>query len=132
MREQESVPRLVKRQAGEWFRLKRLPWTDTCPAPEDREAACVRNQTCMEKLEFTDDDGNMESWYVLDETRLGGKTYLLVTDSEDGDGEAMILKDESSDGDPEADFCPVEDPDELAGAGQIFSEILKEHGITIQ
>lgn len=91
-----------------------------------------RGNAYMEKLEFTDEEGHKESWYVLEETRLGGKTYLLVTDSEDGDGEAIILKDQSSDGNPDADFCPVEDEDELAAAGQIFREILKEHGITIE
>lgn len=86
----------------------------------------------MEKLEFEGDDGTIKTWYVIEETRLGGKNYLLVSDSEKEDGEAMILRDESDDGEATADFIPVTDEAELTAAGQIFDEILKEHGITIE
>ena len=38
------------------------------------------------------------SHFLLEQTRLGGIDYILVTDCEEGDGEAMILKDISEDG----------------------------------
>ena len=32
-------------------------------------------------------------FYVLEQTRIGGIDYILVTDTEEDDGEALILKD---------------------------------------
>ena len=45
-----------------------------------------------EKLTFQLDQGETESFYVLEQTRLGGVDYLLVTDSEKEDGEALIMR----------------------------------------
>ena len=54
----------------------------------------------MEKICFTPPDGSEAVWfYVLEQTRIGGHNYILVTDSEEGDGEAYIMKDISKDGD---------------------------------
>ena len=42
------------------------------------------------------DSGESVDFYVLEETRIHGKDYLLVTDApEDEDGECYILKDVS-------------------------------------
>ena len=68
----------------------------------------------MEKLKFIPqgEDEAIE-FYVLEQTRVAGRYYLLVTDSEEGDGEAWILRDSSADGDAEAVYEFVEDEDEL-------------------
>ena len=45
-------------------------------------------------ITLTDDDGAEVDFYILEETELGGETYLLVTD-DDSDGEeaeALILR----------------------------------------
>ena len=40
------------------------------------------------------DDGSMVDFFVLEETKINGKNYLLVTDSdEEEDGDCYILKD---------------------------------------
>ena len=54
----------------------------------------------MEKITFTPDgaDGETVDFYVLEQTRIGGVNYILVTEEEEGDGEALILKDLSADG----------------------------------
>ena len=45
----------------------------------------------MEKVQFMPEGENHAvDFYVLDEEMLGGKQYLLVTDSPDGDGERRI------------------------------------------
>ena len=57
----------------------------------------------MEKITFIPDDTEEEvDFYVLEETRLNGVDYILVTDSQEEDGEALILKDLSGDGEAEA------------------------------
>ena len=58
----------------------------------------------MEKITFTPDgaDGEAVDFYVLEQTRIGGVNYILVTEEEEGDGEALILKDLSADGEAES------------------------------
>ena len=53
----------------------------------------------MEKLVFQGKDGDSAGFYVLEQTRMSGVNYLLVTDSEEDDGECLILKDTSEDQD---------------------------------
>ena len=56
----------------------------------------------MGKITFDPDGNGPVDFYVLEQTRLGGVDYLLVTDAEEGDGDAMILKDLSSEQETEA------------------------------
>ena len=51
----------------------------------------------METIEFYLDNGEKVEFYVLEQSRLGGRDYILVTDSlDDEEGEALILKDVSA------------------------------------
>lgn len=48
----------------------------------------------MDKIEFSLENGEKTEFYVLEQTRLGGCDYILVTDTVDEEeGEALILKD---------------------------------------
>lgn len=86
----------------------------------------------MEKISFAmETTGEEESFYVLEETRLNGTNYILVTDSEDGDGEALILKDLSSDGDSDALYEIVEDDQELESVMGIFVQLLEDVDLTL-
>ena len=68
----------------------------------------------MEKVQFMPEGGKRPvDFFVLEEAKLGGKQYLLVTDSEDGDGEALILRLDSGDTDPDSTYVIVEDEKEL-------------------
>lgn len=82
----------------------------------------------MEKLSFTlDETGEIVEFEVVEQTRINGKDYLLVTDSEDdADGDAYILKDLSADGEQEAIYVMVEDDEELEAVSKIFSEMLED------
>ena len=79
----------------------------------------------MEKIEFISDDGEKVLFYVLEQTTVGGRNYILVTDSEEGDGEALILKDLSGTEDTEANYEIVSDDEELNSLGKIFAELLE-------
>lgn len=79
------------------------------------------------KITLVDEDQSIE-FYVVEETKLGGKSYLLVTDAEDEeeDGDCYILKDMSKDSDSESLYEFVEDEDELDGIMKIFAELLDD------
>ncbi len=81
----------------------------------------------MEKIKFAlaGEEGTAE-FYVLEQTTIGGISYLLVTETEEDDGEAWILKDISGDGETEALYEMVEDDGELEAVGRVFSEMLDD------
>ena len=81
----------------------------------------------MEKVKFMPaGEERAEEFYVLEQTMIGGISYLLVTDKEEGDGEAWILKDLSKDGETEALYEMVADEVELEAVGRIFAEMLED------
>ena len=81
----------------------------------------------MEKITFTLADDQIVEFYVLEQTVLGGISYILVTDSEDVmRAEALILKDLSKPGDDEALYEIVDDDDELEAVSKIFQEMLDD------
>lgn len=71
-------------------------------------------------------DGQEVELFVLEQTRLAGTDYLLVTDAPDGDGEAYILKDTSRDGEADAVYEFVEEDDELTAVSDVFSQMLDD------
>lgn len=79
------------------------------------------------------DDGSMVDFFVLEETRINGENYLLVTDSgEEEDGDCYILKDISSPEDAEAVYEFVEEDDELDYLYRIFSELVSDMDIELE
>lgn len=80
----------------------------------------------MEKISFMSDGQETAEFYVLEQTRLGGVNYLLVTESEDGDSDALILKDLSEESDAEGIYEIVSDDRELAAVAEIFEDILED------
>lgn len=80
----------------------------------------------MEKIAFAL-EGNETVWfYVLEQTKLGGIRYLLVTEEEDGDSEAMILKEISNEKDAESVYEIVEDDTELSAVAAVFENLLED------
>ena len=80
----------------------------------------------LEKITFHPDGEEPVEFYVLEQTRIGGVNYILVTDFEDGDGEALILKDISKDGEEESIFTIVSDDDELSAVAGVFENMLDD------
>ena len=81
----------------------------------------------MEQIKITAETGEEINFYVLEQTRVNGMNYLLVTESEDDEeAEAYILKDCSSDEDAEAVYEFVEDDEELESLAKIFSELIDD------
>ena len=67
----------------------------------------------MEKIKFMSEDTAEEvDFFVLEQTKISGTSYILVTDSEDEDAECLILKDISKTDDVESTYVIVEDDTE--------------------
>ena len=81
----------------------------------------------MEKIKFTFEDTKEEvEFFVLEQTRVNGKNYILVTDSEDDEAECLILKDTSAAEDTESLYEIVEDDVELTAVLKVFEELLED------
>ncbi len=86
-----------------------------------------------DKITMETDSGEAVEFYVVEETRIHGKNYLLVTDAqEDEDGACYILKDVSGENDPQAAYEFVEDDGELEGVFGVFEELLKDTDVEIE
>ena len=70
----------------------------------------------MEEAEF----------FVLEQTKLNGTSYILVTDSEEGDAECLILRDRSEAEDTDSIYEIVEDDTELSAVSKVFEELLED------
>lgn len=80
----------------------------------------------LEKITFNPGGEEAVDFYVLEQTRIGGANYILVTDVEEGDGEALILKDISGDGEEESVFTVVTEEEELAAVAGVFENMLED------
>ena len=80
----------------------------------------------LEKITFNADGEDAVDFYVLEQTRIGGYNYILVTDFEEGDGEALILKDLSQDGEEESIYTIVSDEQELEAVAGVFEDMLED------
>lgn len=86
----------------------------------------------MEKIKFIlNDMEDAAEFYVLEQTRINGMDYILVTDSEEDDAEALILRDVSEDGEAEAVYEIVEDDNELIALSKVFEEMMDDIDITM-
>ena len=78
----------------------------------------------IEKIIFDTDDGE-EEFYVLDQTRIRGINYILVTNTDDLEAdemEVLILKDVSEESDIESVYEIVEDEEEAKLVAELFEE----------
>lgn len=81
----------------------------------------------MEKITFMSEkmQENIE-FYVLEQTKINGISYILVTDSEEDEAECLILKDVSSEEDDESIYEIVEEDGELNALSKVFEELLED------
>ena len=79
------------------------------------------------KITLVDEDQTIE-FFVVEETKLGGVSYLLVTDAagDEEDGDCYLLKDMSGKDEEEAVYECVEDEEERDSLMKIFAELLDD------
>ncbi len=84
----------------------------------------------MEKISFRAEDGQIDEFYVEEQTTIGGQSYLLVSDSMDDEANAYVLKDISSGEGEEVCYEMVEDDEELDAVFKIFQEMMEDVDLT--
>ena len=93
----------------------------------------MEDKTREDMITLVTDSGESVDFYVLEETRINARSYLLVTDAPEGeDGECYILKDMSGQQDAEAVYEFVEDDRELDGLMGVFEELLSDADVELE
>ena len=80
----------------------------------------------LEKITFNPNGDEPVEFFVLEQTRISGVDYILVTDFEEGDGEALSLKDMSAEDEPESVYAIVDDDNELKAVAGVFEDLLED------
>ena len=81
----------------------------------------------MEKIRFRSEEMQEDAdFFVLEQTKVNGVSYILVTDSEEEDAECLILKDKSDEGASDGIYEIVEDDVELTAISKVFEELLED------
>lgn len=81
----------------------------------------------MEKIKFVFGDTNETvEFFVLEQTKINGCSYILVTDSEEEEAECLILKDTSKAEEKDSVYEIVEDDVELSSVLKVFEELLED------
>lgn len=85
-----------------------------------------------EKLIFTSEDGEEIEFYILEQTQINGKNYLLVADDNEGEeANALILVDVSDPESEEAVYDVVEDEEQLEALSKVFTELVDDLDIEL-
>ena len=87
----------------------------------------------MEKITFTlEDEAGEVEFFVLEQTRVNGASYLLVAESDQDEAEYLILKDTSAAEDTDSVYEIVEDDVELSAVLRVFEELLEDTDIEME
>lgn len=85
-----------------------------------------------ESIKMLSPDGEVLSFYVVEQTRINNINYLLVEDAEE-EGEAYILKETFSDSTAqESVFEFVEEDNEFEALSKVFEALLDEMDIDLE
>ena len=80
----------------------------------------------MEKVTFQKNENETVEYYILEQTRISGVNYLLVTDVEEGDGEAVILKEVSGAEEEIGGYTDDLTEEEFEAVVPIFENLLED------
>ena len=80
----------------------------------------------MEKVTFQKNENETIEYYILEQTRISGVNYLLVTDVEEGDGEAVILKEISEADEEIGGYTDDLTEEEFEAVVPIFENLLED------
>ena len=81
----------------------------------------------MQSINFITDEGEEIPFYIIEQTTLAGKDFLLVTDSDtDGDEAEVYIMQEISDQDDQTVYEFVEDEAQLEALSKVFAELLDD------
>lgn len=74
---------------------------------------------------FTTDEGEEVPFFVVEETKIAGENYLLVTDSEEDEANAYIFR-KVSENENDSFYEMVEDEEKINALSKVFAELLDD------
>ena len=81
----------------------------------------------MQSINLITDEGEEIPFYIIEQTTLAGKDFLLVTDSDTQEDEAQVyIMQEISDQDDQTIYEFVEDEAQLEALSKVFEELLDD------
>jgi len=80
----------------------------------------------LDKVTFIQENNEPVEFFVVEQTRVNGINYILVTDTEKDDGIALILRDDASPEDQDSVYKIVQDEVELNAVADIFANLLDD------
>ena len=81
----------------------------------------------MQSINFITDEGEEIPFYIIEQTTLAGKDFLLVTDSDTQEDEAQVyIMQEISDQYDQTIYEFVEDEAQLEALSKVFEELLDD------
>ena len=81
----------------------------------------------MQSINFITDEGEEIPFYIIEQTTLAGKDFLLVPDSYTDEDEAEVyIMQEISDQDDQTVYEFVEDEAQLEALSKVFAELLDD------
>ncbi len=81
----------------------------------------------MQSINFITDEGEEVPFYIIEQTTLAGKDFLLVTDNDQDDEEAEVyIMEEISDQDDQTVYEFVENEAQLEALSKVFQELLED------
>ena len=81
----------------------------------------------MQSINFITDEGEEIPFYIIEQTTLAGKNFLLVTDSDEDEEEAEVyIMQEINDQEDQTVFEFVEDEEQLEALSKVFAELLDD------
>jgi hypothetical protein len=82
---------------------------------------------------LTDDDTEVE-FFILEQTTLNGRNYLLVTDNPAGEGDTIvyIMKETAGSKDDLVSYEFVEEGEELYSVGKVFEQLMEDTDIEVE
>ena len=81
----------------------------------------------MQSIDFITDEGEEIPFYIIEQTTLAGKDFLLVTDSDTDEDEAEVyIMQEISDQEDQTVYEFVEDEAQLEALSKVFAELLDD------
>lgn len=81
----------------------------------------------MQSINFITDEGEEIPFYIIEQTTLAGKDFLLVTGSDTDEDEAEVyIMQEISDQEDQTVYEFVEDEAQLEALSKVFAELLDD------
>lgn len=81
----------------------------------------------MQSINFITDEGEEIPFYIIEQTTLAGKDFLLVTDSDTDEDEAEVyIMQEISDQEDQTVYEFVENEAQLEALSKVFAELLDD------